>query len=46
MNLNFRITGYRGIRLDRKEGIGGGYVTCIKEDISFREIEKEVIRNT
>ncbi|MGL4483764.1 MAG: hypothetical protein ACRCUS_02345 [Anaerovoracaceae bacterium] len=31
---------YRGIRLDRKEGIGAGCVTFIKEDISFREIEK------
>lgn len=40
INLDFKIAGYTCIRCDREEGIGGGCVTFIKEDISFREIEK------
>lgn len=39
INLDFKIAGYTCIRCDREEGIGG-CVTFIKEDISFREIEK------
>ncbi len=37
-HLDFRLGGYECVRCDRREGVGGGGVTFIREDITFREI--------
>ncbi len=37
-NLDFRLGGYDCVRCDRREGVGGGCVTFVREDIAFREI--------
>lgn len=39
-NLDFRLGGYDCVRCDRREGMGGGCMTFIREDIAFREIGK------
>ncbi len=37
-NLDFRLGGYDCVRCDRREGVRGGCVTFVREDIVFREI--------
>lgn len=36
-NLDFRMVGYASVRYDRREGVGGGCATFIREDISLRD---------